>query len=116
MATDEKSARPVRVLIYDIDGPGKAPPHVRPRHADVERDGTIFWQNLTGDEIELILPGQIFDPPTKTLTVGKGAPSDRLTVAADAPLGGHSYFGHRKGKKGGFEFLVGGSNPVIVIR
>ena len=117
MATEEKRANPVRILIYDIDGPGKGRPHVTPGHAVVEANEEVSWQNVTDDRVEVLLPASLSQSKgVQRLMLEPGGTSDPITFEDPEHPGGHSYLAVRHKKRGSLEVAVGGSNPVIVIR
>lgn len=120
MATKSESAKgasgkkTVRVHIFD-HGDGEL--YMEPGHAVVERGGKILWENLSDDDVHLVLPtARLFRPPTATLDVEPGTATRALNVLPNASKGGHVYMGIRRAKSAALQLVRGGSNPVIIIR
>ncbi|TVP56435.1 MAG: hypothetical protein EA351_07900 [Gemmatimonadales bacterium] len=104
----------VTVYIYEyLDGQAR----VEPGRVVVPRGGTVVWENLTDDEVQIHFPEpELFDPPTKSLSFSATCKPQSLTVASGASRGGHPYGGVRHGPGRLPELLVGGSTPVMIVR
>ncbi len=104
----------ITVYIYEYhDGHAR----VEPGRVVVPRGGTMIWENLTDDEVQIHFPEpELFDPPTKSLSFSDMGEQKSLRVAAGAARGGHPYGGVRHGTGRLPELLVGGSTPVMIVR